>query len=114
MNKEKEEKWKKQDEGNHRGSQNYGKTNALLGQLVIIHHDIGCRQVRLVLVREFSISEAHGLVEIFGIDSNGHFLGLLDSLHQWLSHNLVLVDGNEAGFGLGSGLQHSLDGFNTL
>ncbi|KAH6605180.1 hypothetical protein Trco_006887 [Trichoderma cornu-damae] len=70
--------------------------------------------VGLVLVREFRISQAHGLVKIFGVDGNGDLLGLLDGLHKRLSHNLVLVDSNEAGLGLGGGLQHGLDSLNAL
>lgn len=89
-------------------------TYLFVGQLSFANHDVRCRQIRLILVPKLSIAEGHGLVEVFGIHSLGHFLGLSNRLHERLAHNLVLVDSDEASLGLGGGLKDCVDSLYTL
>lgn len=81
---------------------------------MVVHHNISRSHVGLVLVRKLSVTKAHGLVEILGIHGSCNFFCLLDSLHQGLSHNLVLVDSNEASLSLWRCLKHSPDSLDTL
>lgn len=81
---------------------------------MIFYHDIGRRDVGLVLVGKLGISQGHGPGEIFGIDSLCHLLCLGHGLHQRFPDNLVLVDGDEARLCLGGCLEDGVDSLNTL
>ena len=74
---------------------------------MIIHHDVCSCHVRAVLVREFGIAQSHCTLEVFVVNSLGQMLGVLDSLHKRLSHNLVLVDSDEASLSLRGRLKNS-------
>lgn len=89
-------------------------TYTLLGQLVIIDHDVGREQVRVPLIGEFAVAKRHGLLKVLGVDGLGKFLSFSHCLHQGLSDNLVLIDSDERCLSIGSGIENCLDSLNTL
>lgn len=90
------------------------KTYVCLGQHFVVNQNVSCQHVRIPLVFKLRISERHGFLKILGIHSLGAFLGFGHSLHQRLSNNLVLRDGDERSFSLGSGIEDCLDSLHTL
>lgn len=60
------------------------------------------------------VSQRHGLVEVVSVDGLGDLLGVSDGVHERLAHDLVLGDSDEAGLGLGRGLEDRLDGLDAL
>lgn len=60
--------------------------------------------IRLVEVRKFRVSQAHGFFKIMGLDSFRYFLRVQDCLYKGFPSDLVFVDGNERSWGLWGGV----------
>ena len=74
----------------------------------------GCDTIRRIVLRKFSVAQAHCLVKIFCGDGLGDLVGEAYRLHQWLADNLVLNYGDDWTGRFWLGVENSFYSLRTL
>lgn len=81
---------------------------------MVVDSNVRGQVVRAKHLGKLGVTKRHGLLEVLLLNSLRDGLGVLNGFHEGSANNLVLGNGDEAGLGLGGGLENGPDSLHAL